>query len=137
MANLFDLNFWFRLQPIALSPSFSRAFFIAFAALIVFGAVATMVARKRKEDMFLVRIYRKISTMLTAMGWLGMLLLFFSYEELYLLGARFWFLAWGIGFLVWIGSIVLYAQVSVPRQREQFQSKSSANEYLPRKKARR
>ncbi len=133
MSNIFSLDFWFRLHPISLSPTFSRAFFVLFALFIIFGSIATMVARKRKEDMFLMRIYRKIAAMLTTMGWVGMMILFFSYEELYLLGARFWFLIWGLGVLAWIGSIVYYAKVHVPREREQYQSKVSANKYLPKR----
>ena len=95
-----------------------------------------MVARRRKEDMFLVRTYKKIATMFTTMGWIGMLFLWFSYEELFIFGARFWFLIWGIGVLAWVASIVYYVKIHVPKERDQYQSKASANKYLPKSKRR-
>lgn len=136
MSPLFSPSFWFDLSPNALSPGFDKAFFVAFSLLVLAGAVARVMARHKKDDRYLVKAYLMVGDMLVAMGLLGMVFFFFTYEEIYLLGARFWFLVWGIGFLFWISYIVKYVKVKIPAMRAEVKEKNQQNEYLPRSKRR-
>ncbi|MCH8049351.1 hypothetical protein IH979_01420 [Patescibacteria group bacterium] len=133
---LLDLNFWFNLQPQALSPTFERFFFLAFGSMIIIAAVSRIVARHRKEDRYLLKIYRKLTRMFLTMGIFGMLIFFFNFEELYFFGARFWFLVWGIGLIVWIVMIVRFAKVRVPAMKEEHLRGREEERYMPRKKGR-
>jgi hypothetical protein len=133
---LFDLSFWFALQPSALSPSFEKFFFFFFTLMILVGAVARIVARYKKDDRFLKMTYRKVAMMFLTMGIVGMSWFFFTYEMAYLLGARFWFLVWAIGLVVWIVSIVRFSKIHVPAEKAALANKATGNKYLPRKKRR-
>ena len=133
---LIDPNFWFNLQPHALSPGFDRAFFLFFSILIITGAVSRIVMRHKKSDRHLAKAYRMVSQMLLSMGLLGTAMFFFTYEEIYILGARFWFLLWGIGLVVWIVFIVRYAKKKIPLLRTADLEKNKENKYLPRKNRR-
>ncbi len=129
---LFTLDFWFNLRPHALSPGFDKSFFLLFGSLIIIGAIAKVIMRQKKADRYLARAYKMVSQLFTMMGALGMLLFFFTYEEIYLLGARFWFIVWGIGLIVWAIYIIRYAKVTIPKLREADSMRNRENEYLPR-----
>lgn len=133
MNQLFSLDFWFRLQPMSMTPIFIQVLFVFFTSFIILGAISTMVAKRKEEDRYMTRAYKQISSMFSTMGWLGLIILFFSYEELYLIGSRFWFLVWGIGLLVWAIKIAKYIKVDVPELRESKKSKEEVNKYLPRR----
>lgn len=131
---LANLDFWFNLEPGALSPSMEQFFFVFFGAFVILGAVVRVVARhKKKDDKYAVLIYRKVGQLLLTMGILGMLFFFFTFEEAYFLGARFWFLLWGIGVIAWAASIFRFARTTVPAMRERHQKGKENERYLPRK----
>lgn len=129
----FDPAFWFNLSPVALSPTFSTIFFLVFAGFIIGGALLRIKARHKKDDRYLVQIYRRIAAMLTTMGIVGLVLFFFTYEEIFLFGARFWYLLWAIGLGVWIWYIVKFIRKTVPELKADSAHKAEGNKYLPRK----
>ncbi len=136
LSPLFSLSFWFALQQNALSPGFARAFFVLFAIIIIGGAVTRIIARNVKEDRYIVRLYRKIAVASMTMGFVGLFWLFLAFEEVYLFGARFWFLFWMIGAGIWIYFIVNFAKKKIPALRIEDAHLREANKYLPRKKKR-
>lgn len=127
-------SFWFSLFPEAMGPGFERAFFLFFGLMIVVGAIVRIVARHRKDDKYVVRTFQKIGKMLLVMGLLGMLWFFFTFEEIYFLGARFWLLVWIIGAGIWKFQIWRYVKKTIPAERLATQSKADFNKYLPRRK---
>lgn len=131
---LIQPSFWFDLDPNALSPVFERGLFLFFGVMVVFGALARIVARNKKADRYLTKAYYMISQCAFGMGLLGLLFFFFSFEQVYLLGARFWFLLWFIGLLVWIYFIWRYTTKTIPELRARDQEKNRNDQYLPRKK---
>ena len=133
MNTLFSLDFWFNLQSVGLTPLFSKIIFVVFTAFIVFGAVANIVARNRKDDRLLVQAYRRIAQMLYVMGWVGFFIWFASYENLYLFGARFWYIVWAIGLVVWAWRIFVYITKVIPELRVDLQHRADVNKYLPRR----
>jgi amino acid transporter len=136
LSPLFSLSFWFTLQQNALSPGFARAFFIVFALIIIGAAVMRIVARNAKEDRYTVRLYRKIAAAGMTMGFIGLFWLFLAFEEVYLFGARFWFLFWLVGGGVWVYFIVIFAKKKIPALRTEDAHMREANKYLPKKKKR-
>ncbi|MBU0614397.1 hypothetical protein KJ766_03910 [Patescibacteria group bacterium] len=134
MNPLFDLQFWFALHPSALSPVFEQVFFIGFAILIVAGAIAHIVARnKKKQDREITRVFKWIGQMFYGMGIAGLVWYFFTFELIYLFGARFWFLIWVGVFVGWTIYIISYAKWQIPKIRAQREAQSQFNEYLPRR----
>ena len=74
--------------------------------------------------------------MFVSFGVLSMLWFFFTFEEIYFLGARFWFLLIVIGFIAWIVYIVRYARVTIPAMKEESEKGKDEDKYMPRKKSR-
>lgn len=130
---LISPSFWFDLFPNTMSPGFERGFFLFFGLLVVVGAVVRIVSRHRKDDKYVIRTFKQIGRLLLVMGLLGLLWFFFAFEEVYFLGARFWFLIWLIGLIAWIVSIVKYVKIQVPADRAATKSRAEFNKYLPRR----
>jgi len=60
----------------------------------------------------------------------GLILAFFNYEMVPFLSARFWFLLWGAGLVVWlifIGKII----TKIPQKRAQLEKEKEFKKYLP------
>ena len=133
MNTLFSTSFWFDLQSVGLTPFFSKFILVIFASFIIFGAIAGIMAKNRKEDRLLMHAYKRIAQMCYVMGWIGFFFWFASYETLYLFSARFWYLLWLIGLLVWIWRIYVYVTKTIPAQREEQQHRADVNKYLPRR----
>ncbi|RMD50460.1 hypothetical protein D6827_03980 [Candidatus Parcubacteria bacterium] len=131
---LLQMDFWFRLDPVALSPFFEKAFFLLFAILIIVSSAVRIAAKQKKDDRYTARMYKMTGQMLAVTGGLGMLWFFFTYEEIYFFGARFWFLVWLIMLLVWIFGLYRYAKITIPELKNQNLAKAQADKYLPRKK---
>ncbi|MFH1631901.1 MAG: hypothetical protein ABIA47_02655 [bacterium] len=133
MSNLFTLGFWFAMEPTALTATSERIFFLVFGLMVIIGAVVRIVARHRKDDRHLKKTFQSAGRMLITMGILGMAWFFFTFEGIYLLGARFWFLVWLFGVIYWLVMIIRYARVIVPQIKEEESKRSEYNKYLPRK----
>lgn len=133
MNSLLSLLFWFDLTPVSFSPVFEKLFFFLFAFFILLASVSKIIARQKKGDRFTVSSYKRLSTMFTTLGILGMLWFFFSFEEVYFFGARFWFLLWLAGFIVWVGFLYRYMTVIIPAKKMRGEAKAQENKYLPRR----
>jgi len=134
LSPLFQLDFWFRLDPVGLNTVFETAFFFLFAIFIILASVSLIIARQKKGDRFAVKAYKLLGQMFMTMGILGMLWFFFTFEEIYFLGARFWFLLWLVALIVWLIGIYRYIKIIVPEMKNHGKEKAEANKYLPRKK---
>ncbi|MFA6522400.1 MAG: hypothetical protein WCT24_02300 [Patescibacteria group bacterium] len=129
---IFDLSFWFALFPNGLSPVYSQIFFFLFSGFVIVGSIARMVARNKKADPEMKKVYFSIARMFFVMGILGLVWFFFTYELVYFLGARFWFLLWIAGVAGWIGWIVYYTKKKAPALQAEREKQAAFNAYLPR-----
>jgi glucan phosphoethanolaminetransferase (alkaline phosphatase superfamily) len=136
LLTLFRPSFWFDLQPLGFSPLFEQGFFLLFALLIILGCASRIAARHRKDDRFMKKTYRYLGQLFLTMGIAGMVWFFLTFEQIYLFGARFWFLFWLIGFVAWGWWIYRYVNVTVPQLKQQGKEKNQDQQYLPRKKRR-
>jgi Ca2+/Na+ antiporter len=136
LSPVLEIDFWFRLNPLGLSPFFERSLFFLFALLIIMGSVSRIVARNRKEDYLMVKAYRHMGQMFLTMGVIGMFWFFFTFEQIYLFGARFWFLVWLVCVALWVAWIVRYVKVTIPQLRQAGTAKKDSNKYIPSKKRR-
>lgn len=126
--------YWFDLTPAPLATLTESIVFVVFALLIVSGVAFRIWGRQKKVDRFLSRLFHDLARLVITMGCLGFVLLFFSFEQIRLLGARFWYLFWGLGFLIWLG-LILYKYFKVaPRERLQEELRHQREKYLPKKK---
>ncbi len=131
-ARLLDLSFWFAMKPSAQSGRTITIFIIGFAGFFVLAIVCGVLAKTKKQNPPMVKLLRKLKKMFSTMALVGFVLLFFSYEQIYFLGSRFWFLVWFSGLLVWVVFIALYAARKMPREKDELEKKQKFLKYLPR-----
>lgn len=129
-ARLLDLNFWFAFRPVAPSDRTVIILAVFFAIFLALAIVCGVSAKAKKQNPPLVKLLRKLKKMFSTMGLIGFIVLFFSYEQIYLLGSRFWFLFWFIGLIVWVIFIVLYAIRKMPKEKDELEKKQKYLKYL-------
>ena len=131
-SRLLDWRFWFALRPSALGEKTVLVVAIGFLVMTAAAIILKFFARARKKNPPEVKLLKKISKLLSTMAIVGLVLLFLSYEQIYLLGSHFWFLVWLAGVLVWAVFILLYVVKKMPREKEELEKKQKFLKYLPR-----
>lgn len=127
MNNLLNLSFWFDLRPPALLPIFNYLF-IAFIVLLLILMIASFKLKDKKKA------YKGVFISLYNFSFtntiIGLIFLFFNYQRVPFLAARFWFLFWAILIIVWL--YFIYKKIKkVPILREKLQAQEEFNKYLP------
>lgn len=134
-AAFLEYRYWLNLHPVPLGPSLVGSILSFFAWFLVASLALRVVARVmkkkdgRKSDLLL-RFARPLSTT----GLLGLLFLFFSYEQVPLLGMRLWFLLTFVLLIVWLGRVVKFAVTEYPALRREDEEKARLRKYMPGKK---
>ncbi len=131
-ARLLDLSFWFAMKSSAPSGRTITIFIIGFAVFFVLAIACGVLAKTKKQNPPMVKLLRKLKKMFSTMAIVGFILLFFSYEQIYFLGSRFWFLIWFLGLVVWVVFIALYAVRKMPREKNELEKKQKFLKYLDR-----
>ena len=135
--NFLKASYWFDLTPPSLAPGMEQIMFGFFGAVLLLGIIVRLVAKHHtKDDKHLLKGFKRTGVMFLTMGFLGLIFFFFSFERIQFLGARFWYLFWGVGLLVWIGFIINYFVRVIPREREREVNRSKVDKYMPRAKKR-
>lgn len=132
--NLLDPSAWFTLSPAQVGEISGNIVFLVFVLLFVCGIVARIVASHKIDDRHMRELGKRIGSFLVTMGILGAMLYFFSYERIRLFGARFWYVLWLVGFLVWVVYIARYARKTVPKMKEQAIALAQKRRYFPGRK---
>ena len=135
---IFDLGFWFDKTPAALTPFFEKFFFIFFVLVLIGGLVVRIINKQRKHDTYITQVFYRFTSLLITMSILGLVWFFLTFEQIPLLGSRFWFLIWILGAAVWAFFILRFLKKDVPRLRAQDQVREERERYFtPRRKKKR
>jgi O-antigen/teichoic acid export membrane protein len=126
--NLLTLNFWFNSRPAALIPFFYYLLVVAILIFIVAAFFLWIIKNRQKSSYN--RLWSKIIAFSATHSFIGLLLLFFNYERIPFLSARFWFIVWGAGILAWAAYIYKYFK-TIPEKRKIAQEKREFNKYIP------
>ncbi len=130
-------RYWIDLHPVPLGPSLVGAILSFFAWFIIIGVALAVVRHGfRKKRPPLAELLRRFAGMLGTTGFLGLLFLFFAYEQLPILGMRFWFLLLFILFAVWLGRCAFFAVRDFPEMQQALDEKRRLAKYLPNSKKR-
>ncbi len=127
MNNLLNLSFWFDLRPPALLPLFNYLF-IAFIGLLILVMIISFKLKDKKKVYkgVLISVYNFSLTNTI----IGLIFLFFNYQRVPFLAARFWFLFWAVLIIVWL--FFIYQKLKkIPALREKLQAQADYNKYLP------
>jgi hypothetical protein len=134
MVQLLNPGYWLTIEAPVVTGLIGNFLFAFFVLFFVLGIVARLVASNRMTDHYARMIGQRIGTLLVTMGFLGLILFFFSYEHIHFFGGRFWYLLWFVGIIVWVGFIVRFVKRDIPAMREQKVKREFVSRYLPTKK---
>ncbi len=130
--HLYDFHYWFSSRPFPLSNRGVYILLFIFVGMIVADIVLRIIARKKRKtrDVLTKRIVSRVCICLETMSIFGLILLFFAFEGIPLLGARYFLLVWGIGLLVWVLSIAHESYVRNPAKRAAAIKKGEFSKYF-------
>jgi len=131
-APFLDPRYWLNPRPVPLGPSLVGGILAFFSWFLVVAVVLLLIARGMKKDNPLkAGIFRRFSRLMAYTGTIGLLLLFFAYEQLPLLGMRFWVLLLFFLFIGWLARIVVYIVRDYPRKKTDIDERKRLEKYLP------
>lgn len=136
MSSFFQPTYWLTLQPPEINGLLGNAFFSVFVAFLILGIIGRIVVDRRGNDRYKKEIGGRISALLVTMGILGVILFFFSFEEIQLFGARFWYPVWVVATFVWIFFLIRFVKRDVPAKRAREESLKEQGKYLPHQRSR-
>ncbi|MFA6105400.1 MAG: hypothetical protein WC725_02250 [Patescibacteria group bacterium] len=128
-SNLFYSTYWFKQPVIAVR----NVYYFWLVSLIVLAGVGLgcLIAEKFVKNGVNKKILDKFGDLFSSMGIAGLVLFFFRQQSVPLLGYRVWFLAWGVVFVIWLGVILKYVILRVPKVKAEQAEKARIEKYLP------
>lgn len=127
MNNLLTLKFWFNLRPTQLMP-FAKYALIALIAILILLAIITAI--KKTKGSIYKKTLRRLYNFGSVNAIIGLLLLFFDYEQAPFFSSRFWLGLWFIGMVIWI-AYILKGLKSIPLRKEELEKQAQFKKYLP------
>ncbi len=128
MQNLLSLKFWLSLRPGPLLPNYQKIF-IALIIILAVCFFVSWVAKIKKRKLYTV-FWKKLNSFSLINCFIGLILLFFNYELIPFLSARFWFLLWGAGMAVWLFFIFKILK-NIPQKKKQIADEKEYEKYIP------
>ncbi len=126
--------YWFSLQPASVEGLLGKVLLGFILLLFLVGVVCRVVIMNKKYDSYVKMISKRLITLCLTMGFLGVILYFFSYEGIQLFGARFWYPLWVLGFIAWGVFLARFALKEIPALREKNLRQHAKSKYIPGRK---
>ncbi len=129
MNSLFSLHYWINLRPGSLTFQLQRNIVIFLVILVILIFIFALLKSKHKKS-FLSRIWRKLYSFSITNLIIGIFLIFFFYEAIPFLSARFWLVFWVLGMIIWlffIGKAIL----KIPKIRQEIKKENEFKKYIP------
>lgn len=127
MSKLLVLNYWFNLRPEALSSLAIILLLLFYLILAIIYIISFLYLRKK--GLYL-KIFKRSSSFSMTNLIIGIVLLFFSYEEVPFLSARFWFILWLSEMIIWI-VFIFRNMLEIPKLKERLEKEREYKKYIP------
>lgn len=128
--NFLSPYYWFNLSPRPFADLTLKIILGFILLLLVLTAVASAVKKKWARSLY-AGFWKSLYYFFLANFIIGLFLTFFNYEMVPFLSARFWFLLWGIGIIIWLA--FLYKIIAIIPQKKAFLEKEKEfKKYLPK-----
>jgi len=128
MNNFLSVSFWFNTRPGSLSPNILMMLTFFLVALFALFLVFTFL-KKRKNGLYF-KIISGLSTFFLTNFIVGLFFLFFSYELIPILSARFWYPLWFLGMIFW-QVMILKELRKIPEKKKKFEEEKEFQKYIP------
>lgn len=122
------------MQPPVVDSLFGKIVFGVFLVLFLLGIISRIVLSQRTYDRYVMMMGKRLVLCFTTMGFLGLMIYFFSYENIQLFGARFWYPLWVLGLIVWGVFLARFIIRDVPALREKNVREHAKSKYIPGRK---
>ena len=126
--NLFNPAFWFNQRPGLLIPFWRNSLI---ASLILFLILAIFAFLFKKKGGLYSKLWERLFNLSSTSLFIGLALLFFNDQMIPVLSARFWYLLWAIGLIIWSYFIIRYA-TTLPNNKKDLEKKREFEKYLPK-----
>ena len=126
------LTYLFELRPYT-SDNRIKIMLAVFALIIIAGLIVKIYQATKKLEKFQAKLLKKYFSLLTTMGFWGLVMAVLRYERVPLLAARFWMIIWLAVLIVWLYPIIKYQWQVVPAAKKQAEEKKLFQKYLPKK----
>lgn len=127
MSNLLTFKYWFNLSP-EVFVHWAQIFFVCFLVALFIAEVIFMFYKKRTGQYRI--LFKKLYNFCLSNLIIGLLLLFFNFQQVYFLSARFWFLFWAILMGIWLFLIIKNFK-KIIFSREERKKLQEFKKYLP------
>lgn len=135
MSALLNYRYWLNPNPVPLGPSLVGAVFVFFAWFIIAAiALAIGAGVLKKRNVMLTTAFNRFAMLFAVTGIIGLLLLFFAYEQIPVLGMRLWLLPLAAYFFFKLSRIVLFIVHDYPRDHARQIERERLEKYLPKRK---
>lgn len=131
---LFSPSYWLTLDPPAVWTGAGSSLAVIFVGMLVASVVIRRMKVPQATDRHQASVYRRVAGLLSTMGFVGLVLFFFSFQEIRLFGARFLYLIWIAGTAWWAVTIARYAKREVPEARARETERREREKYLPKRR---
>jgi hypothetical protein len=132
-AALLDYQYWINPRPVPLGPTLVGSIFAFFGWFVIASVGLYFLARHlKKHDHLKQDLVRRFARVLSTTAVLGYTVLFFSYEQLPVLGMRLWFLLVFVLFTIWMVRAIMFALKEYPRLKRSEVERKRYEKYLPK-----
>ena len=132
MLNLLNWSYWFSRTATKFEGQQFKIVICAIFSLLVVGFIFKILT---VTNMYgpVKKLWRRLGNLFITTGILIGVSLFFTQTSTPLLGARWWFLLWGLIAVIWAGLIVFYVVWRMPKQLKADEEHKEFAKYLPKK----
>ena len=129
MSNWLSLKMWFNFRPGALLPIWQDALIIIVGIFLITTIIFWIIYIKKKKTLY-AKIWSSLYSFCLTGTIIGAFLLFFTYEAVPFLSARFWFIIWFLVHAVWLFFIIRKLK-KLPQIKKEIAEKKEYNKYIP------
>lgn len=127
MSNLITWKYWFSLQP---EPFLPLAWNILNGTIVLFIVSAVIFAILKMRPGIWRGLYKRLYAFSLTGFIIGLLMLFFNYEQVPFFMARFWLIIWLVIMVVWL-FFILRDLRSIPQKKKELTDQQELKKYLP------
>ncbi len=127
MKNLLTWQYWFSVNPAQLI-SLGMIILASLVGLFVLAAIIFFLLKRKGS--FYRGVFKRLYNFSVANFLIGLIVLFFNYENIPFFAARFWLGLWAIGMLIWLYFILIKIK-EIPAKKQAIAAEQAKKKYLP------
>lgn len=126
----FNLAHIFNVRPPSMSGRAAIILAVIFGTFIALGILANIKKERAKSGLD-AKGWKQIFYLGSTVGSLGFVYIFFAVQGVTLLAARFWLIIIGLVAVVWLGFIIKYIKLELPKKKEANKKQKEYQKYIP------